>query len=186
MLRELSDACREAGLSFGVYLSPWDSNHPDYGTAEYNRVFVNMLEEVLSGYGPIFEVWFDGANGEGPNGKRQVYDWPAFHATREAAAARCGHLQRRWTWCALGRERARRGFADVVVAPRSAPVRARHAAQRRSRRGHALRRDWVPPECDVSIRPGWFYRRPKTRASSLPRRCSTSTRSRSDGTASCC
>jgi len=54
VLKELSDACREAGLGFGVYLSPWDRNHPTYGTEEYNRVFVNMLEEVLGRYGPIF------------------------------------------------------------------------------------------------------------------------------------
>ncbi len=63
LLKELSEACREYGLKFGVYLSPWDQNHPAYGTPEYNQVFANTLNEVLSGYGEVFEQWFDGANG---------------------------------------------------------------------------------------------------------------------------
>src|SRR5581483_10202910 len=81
VLKELSNACKQYGLKMGVYLSPWDRNHPAYGTPEYNQVFANMLTEVLTQYGPIFEVWFDGANGEGPNGKKQVYDWNLFIQT---------------------------------------------------------------------------------------------------------
>ena len=81
VLKDLSEACEKYGLKFGVYLSPWDQNHPDYGTKEYNQVFANMLDEVLGNYGEVFEVWFDGANGEGPNGKKQEYDWDLFHRT---------------------------------------------------------------------------------------------------------
>src|SRR5690606_11684334 len=81
ILRELSEACKAYGLKFGVYLSPWDMNHPAYGTPEYNQIFANTLEEVLTQYGEVFETWFDGANGEGPNGKRQEYDWDLFHET---------------------------------------------------------------------------------------------------------
>ena len=82
VLKELSDACREYGLKFGVYLSPWDRNHPAYGTPEYNDIYMQALREIHGGkYGPVFEHWFDGACGEGPSGKRQEYDWPSFWKT---------------------------------------------------------------------------------------------------------
>src|SRR5258705_241657 len=81
VLRELSQACKEYGLKFGVYISPWDRNHPDYGTEKYNDVFVNMMKEIIQNYGPIWELWWDGANGEGPNGKKQNYDWKKFENT---------------------------------------------------------------------------------------------------------
>lgn len=158
VLRELADACREEGLKLGVYLSPWDRNHPTYGTPEYNEVFAGMLEEVLGGYGPIFEVWFDGANGEGPNGRRQEYDWPLFISTvrrlqPDAVIFSDAGPDIRWvgnergqapltTWSLIDRERYRPGT------PLS------HELGEGSRYGA----NWVPPECDVSIRPGWFHR----------------------------
>jgi alpha-L-fucosidase len=158
VLRDLSEACRAEGLKFGVYLSPWDRNHPTYGSPQYNDVFVSMLREVLTGYGPVFEVWFDGANGEGPNGKRQVYDWPRFVQTvrecqPEAVIFSDAGPDVRWVgneqgfasdpnWATLNRERFEPGKAD----------------QNELTLGHEGGKDWVPAECDVSIRPGWFWR----------------------------
>src|SRR5690606_5656345 len=75
ILKELSESCKKYGMKLGVYLSPWDRNAASYGTDEYNKMFMNQLQEVLTQYGTIDEVWFDGANGEGPNGKKQEYDW---------------------------------------------------------------------------------------------------------------
>jgi alpha-L-fucosidase len=87
VVREFTDACRAEGLKAGLYLSPWDRHEPSYGDSpRYNDFYIGQLTELLTQYGPITEVWFDGANGEGPNGKRQVYDWPRIHRTvRELA-----------------------------------------------------------------------------------------------------
>jgi len=158
VVREVADAARADGLRFGVYLSPWDRNHPTYGTPEYNRVFAAMLEEVLGGYGPVFEVWFDGANGEGPNGKRQIYDWPLFIATArrlqpQAVIFSDAGPDIRW----VGNER---GEAPLTVW--STIDRARYEPgtplSHELGEGTPYGADWVPPECDVSIRPGWFHR----------------------------
>jgi alpha-L-fucosidase len=157
VLLELSQACKAEGLKFGVYLSPWDRNHPTYGTPEYNKVFAGMLEEVLTQYGDVFEVWFDGACGEGPNGKRQVYDWDLFvstvrrHQPRAVIFSDAGP-DIRWVgneagfagetnWNAIDRSKVSIGAADTKVLNTGDP----HGP------------DYVPAECDVSIRPGWFY-----------------------------
>lgn len=158
VLRDLSDACREYGLKFGVYLSPWDRNHPAYGTPEYNQVFVGMLNEVLTNYGDVFEQWFDGANGEGPDGKKQEYDWNLFFNTvkrlqPDAIIFSDGGPGCRWVgnengiagetnWCTLNADKVYPGYPNFTELTT----------------GHEDGTHWVPAECDVSIRPGWFYR----------------------------
>lgn len=157
VLRELSDACREAGLKLGVYLSPWDRNHPLYGTPEYNDVFKKCLEEVLTGYGEVSEVWFDGANGEGPNGKRQVYDWPGFIAVVRKYAPNAVIFSDagpdiRW----VGNEDGYAGETNWSPLRRDEFVPGT-PLYRQLTEGHEGGTHWVPAECDVSIRPGWFY-----------------------------
>jgi len=159
VLKELSRACREYGLKFGVYISPWDRNHPKYGTSAYNDVFVNMMKEIFTNYGPIWELWWDGANGEGPNGKRQVYDWDRFKKTVHQLSPNtvvfsdvgpdirwCGNekgIAGETNWNLLDTV----GFAPGAGAP---PVDTLN-------HGNLNGKNWIPAECDVSIRPGWFY-----------------------------
>jgi alpha-L-fucosidase len=82
VVKEFVTACRKVGLKVGLYLSPWDRNNPAYGDSpKYNEYYCNQLREILTNYGEINEVWFDGACGEGPNGKKQVYDWQTFFRT---------------------------------------------------------------------------------------------------------
>lgn len=141
VVKEVADACREGGVRFGVYLSPWDRHEPAYGDSpRYNEYFRNQLRELLTNYGEIAEVWFDGACGEGPNGKRQEYDWDSYYAVvRElqpkALIAICGP-DIRW----VGNETGVAREDESSIQPHSA--------------GGVK---WHPAECDVSIRPGWFY-----------------------------
>jgi alpha-L-fucosidase len=157
VLRELSDACHRYGLKFGVYLSPWDRNHPSYGTPEYNHIFASMLQEVLTHYGQVFEVWFDGANGEGPNGKKQVYDWDLFHSVvykyqPNAIIFSDGGPGTRW----VGNEEGIASETSWSMIPKGRYLPGTPYASELGE-GNENGDDWVPPECDVSIRPGWFY-----------------------------
>ena len=159
VLKELSQACREYGLSMGVYLSPWDRNHPAYGTPAYNQVFINMMKEVVSKYGPFFEFWWDGANGEGPNGKKQVYDWHAFEATiREIAPNTMVFSDigpdMRW----VGNEKGFVGRTNWNLLDTAGFSRGLGAPPNDTlNQGNVDGKNWIPAECDVSIRPGWFY-----------------------------
>ena len=159
VLKELSQACKEFGLKFGVYISPWDRNHPDYGTEKYNTVFVNMMKELFQNYGPIWELWWDGANGEGPNGKKQVYDWKRFEQTVRQLSPRTVIFSDigpdiRW----VGNEQGFAGdpnwnYLDTAGFKRGAGG----PSQDTLNHGNYYGRNWIPAECDVSIRPGWFW-----------------------------
>lgn len=159
VLKEISEACKEYGLKFGVYLSPWDRNSPDYGTPYYNQAFANQLNEVYNNYGPVFEQWFDGANGEGPNGKKQEYDWEFFNQTVKRSqpdAVVFSDIGPGCRW--VGNEKGvagttnwstlnTKGFEPGAKAPAPAVLNS----------GEENGAEWVPAEADVSIRSGWFY-----------------------------
>jgi len=168
IIREIADACKAQGLKFGVYLSPWDRNHAAYGTPEYVDVFRTQLRELLTEYGEVFEVWFDGANGGtgyygGANEDRKVdkknyYDWPTTYAlVRElqpqAVIFGDAGPDVRWvgnehgfayetTWSNLMRDSVYGGMPEYSEKYSPGQENGTH---------------WVPAEADVSIRPGWYY-----------------------------
>ena len=165
VVRELADACRKEGLKFAVYLSPWDRNHPDYGKPEYITYFRNQLRELLTQYGDIFEVWFDGANGGdgwygGANETRRIdaktyYDWgETFRMIRELQP-KCviwndggdrGDL--RW----VGNEAGSVGETNWSLLNKEGDVSGNML-----RFGLENGDSWVAAETNTSIRPGWFY-----------------------------
>ena len=164
VVRELADACREEGLKFAVYLSPWDRNYPEYGRPEYITYFRNQLRELLTNYGDIFEVWFDGANGGdgwygGANETRRIdkdyYDWPTTYALIRELQPDCviwgdnsNRADLRW----VGTEAGYVGETNWSTMPSEG--RADYAML------HYGVEDgdcWCPGETNTSIRPGWFY-----------------------------
>jgi len=157
---ELAQACREAGLKLGLYVSPWDRHEPTYGdTAGYNRFYKNQLREILTNYGEVTEVWFDGA--KGPNARDMEYDWNGYYAlVRELqpSAVIFNGPDVRW----VGNER---GYARAsewsVVNRNDRPFDFIKATAQDLGSLEALgqgdRLIWYPAETDVSIRPGWFY-----------------------------
>ena len=171
VVRELSEACREYGLEFGVYLSPWDRNARCYGDSPaYNEFYVQQLTELLTNYGDISEVWFDGACGEGPNGKKQEYDWSAILETihkyqPEAVTAIMGE-DIRWVGNEGGKGRETEWSATAYT-PVSLGGHILNQALgldemskdlgSRELIAKATQVMWYPSEVDVSIRPGWFY-----------------------------
>jgi alpha-L-fucosidase len=162
VVREFVDACRHENLKVGLYCSPWDRNSPVYGdSARYNDLFCDQLTELLTQYGPVHEVWFDGANGEGPNGRKQVYDWPRFwgHVRRlmpDAVMFSDAGPDIRW----IGNERGVAGdtnWSTVDPSVVTVPGMSGDAVMKMLQDGDPAGTVWRPGETDVSIRPGWFY-----------------------------
>lgn len=167
LVRELSDACKEYGLKFGIYLSPWDRNRADYGKPSYITYFRNQLKELLTQYGDIFEVWFDGANGgwgyyggarENRNiDRRTYYDWDnTIKIIRELQPKaiiwnECGPDIR---WC--GNEGGSVGETNWSLYNYHQFVPG-EPDFKQLRVGIEDGRQWIPSEVNVSIRPGWFY-----------------------------
>eukprot|EP01136_Pigoraptor_vietnamica_P045540 Opistho-1_new@23615 len=159
VVKALSDACKKSGLEMGVYISPWDRNHPQYGTPAYNDIYIASMKELLTQYGQFFELWWDGANGEGPNGKKQVYDFKRFEDSAfkwqkqlvifsdiGPGARWCGNENgtiNNTNWNLLDTAGFKRGHGGPPTDTLN--------------RGNVNGKHWIPAEADVSIRPGWFY-----------------------------
>jgi alpha-L-fucosidase len=164
VVREVADAAHAARIGLGLYLSPWDRNAESYGSGErYNDFYIAQLTELLSGYGPVMEVWFDGANGEGPGGKRQKYDWARIHATVRRLQPKAlifsdAGPDIRW----IGNEHGTAGDPNwctvdpsIVTEPGLDGPHIISALQHGN--PPAPGAVWRPGEADVSIRPGWFH-----------------------------
>lgn len=180
LVKEVAEACQKYGLKFGVYLSPWDRNHPTYGSGQaYNDLYAEQLTELLTQYGEVFSVWLDGANGEGPNGKEQVYDWEQTNAIvrqlqPNAVISVCGPDVR---WCGNEAGKTREQEWSVVpialqdlekIAERSQQVDDGEFSRKVTSGDEDLGSRkvlenyqgdlvWYPAEVNTSIRPGWFY-----------------------------
>lgn len=167
LVGELAAACRRAGLRFGVYLSPWDRNHPAYAAPEYVQYYRRQLRELLTAYGPLFEVWFDGANGGdgyygGARETRRIdavsyYGWDETWAlVRQLQPEACIFSDAgpdvRW----VGNEHGEAGDPCWHTLDRDEFVPGQSVAERLNA-GQRPGSHWLPAECDVSIRPGWFY-----------------------------
>ena len=172
IVRDISAAARRQGLKFGVYVSPWDRNNAQYGRPEYIRIYREQLRELLTGYGPIFEVWHDGANGGtgyygGANEKRTIdktsyYRWPetwALVRSLQPDAVIFSDVGPDIRW--VGNEK---GFANETcwqtydpVGEDGGPASPGNVRSKESGTGTRHGAHWLPPECDVSIRPGWFW-----------------------------
>lgn len=177
IVKMVSDECRKAGLDFGVYLSPWDMHEPTYGTLDYNDYFCNQLTELLTNYGAISEVWFDGA--KGADAKAFEYDWQRYYKLirelqPDANIAVCGP-DIRWVGNEGGKTR-KSEFSVVPAYLQTAETVEKKSQHAESDAGGMKKRTstdedlgsreflkdcpelcWYPAEVDVSIRKGWFY-----------------------------
>ncbi len=182
VVQEFVDACREQGMHYGIYISPWDRHEKTYGDSpKYNQYFLNQLREVLTNYPGIQEVWFDGACAEGPNGKKQEYDWRAYwklirELTPDATISVRGPDVR---WC--GNEAGHTRSSEWSVIPMPGDDQTWESSDQtlsgynrdiygdnlggrdvlmRSRKDRAVLA-WYPSQVNTSIRPGWFYHKPE-------------------------
>lgn len=168
VVKEVSDACKKHGLKFGVYLSPWDRNMSGYGTEEYIVYYRNQLEELLTGYGDIFEMWFDGANGGdgyygGAREMRKInnetyYEWPTTIAFAKQFQPNMVFFSDagpdiRW----VGNERGFVGETNWNTITPDTLYAGKHGITEILNTGSEDGTHWIPGEVDVSIRPGWFY-----------------------------
>ncbi len=172
VVKDVKEACNKYKMKFGIYLSPWDRNAPEYGNSPaYNKMFVDQLTELLTQYGEIHEVWFDGANGEGPNGKKQEYDWKRFYHVIDSLQPRAvkaimgndirwvgneSGLGRETEWSATPlnpgiNQEIKDEIKRLGISSESKDLGSRELIKK----AHTLY--WYPSEVDVSIRPGWFY-----------------------------
>ncbi|WP_316788449.1 alpha-L-fucosidase [Pedobacter frigoris] len=176
VVRAVADACKKYKIGFGIYLSPWDMNAPSYGSDAYNDFFITQLTELLTQYGRVDEVWFDGANGEGPNGKKQVYDFNRWYThirkLQPTATIAVMGPDVRWvgTETGYGRETewsvlpANNLDQNAVSANSQTEMNIKPSGYLqgsdiggRDKLKNAKGLVWYPAETDVSIRPGWFY-----------------------------
>jgi alpha-L-fucosidase len=155
VVKDLSEACQRAGIKFGIYLSPWDMHEPVYGTNEYNRFYLSQLEELLTSYGTISEVWMDGAKGE--NAKDMEYDFEAYRnlvyrLQPQALIFSDVGPDIRW----IGNEHGIAGFTNWSMITTEG-MEIGQADTDYLNTGDPAGTQWLVGECDVSIRPGWFY-----------------------------
>ena len=176
IVKETANACKKHGLKFGFYLSPWDRNSKLYGTEEYNTYYKNQLTELLTNYGEIFYVWFDGACGEGPNGKKQVYDFKGYIELIEKYQPNAAifHDTGIIRWC--GNEAGAAPYAQWAVVPVKLCSMNKPQTEGALVEGdlsfsynsdiaigsletiiYSKGLVFAPAETDMSIRPGWFY-----------------------------
>lgn len=168
LVKEVSDACKKHGLQFGVYLSPWDRNRADYGTPSYIAYYRNQLKELFTQYGPVFEMWFDGANGGdgyygGAREKRKIdgstyYDWPNTLKMVRSIQPNVLFFSDagpgvRW----VGNESGVAGETNWNTISTDTLYAGKPGIEKLLNTGSPDGNKWIPAEVDVSIRPGWFY-----------------------------
>lgn len=178
VVAECAKACEEYGIKFGIYLSPWDRHEPTYGSGKaYDDFYINQLTELLTNYGKLFCVWFDGACGEGPNGKKQEYDWERYYklirelqpeATINISGPDvrwCGNeagICRKSEWSVVPYWHSNQALIeaksqkDVTKPPKKSNVMDLDLGSRKAIK-NCNKLIWYPAEVDVSIRKGWFY-----------------------------